>query len=49
MTATRPGDAFHLDLDGTVIAGRYIEVDHPHRLAMGPSRNRQGATDTCSQ
>jgi hypothetical protein len=32
MTAARPGDAFHLDLDGTVIAGRYIEVDPPHRL-----------------
>jgi hypothetical protein len=27
MTAPRAGDAFHLDLDGTVIAGRYIEVD----------------------
>ena len=24
MTAPRPGDAFHLDLDGTVIAGRYM-------------------------
>jgi uncharacterized protein YndB with AHSA1/START domain len=34
MTA-RPGDAFHLDLDGTVIAGRYIEVDPPHRLVIG--------------
>ena len=34
MTTTRPGDAFHLDLDGTVIAGRYIEVDPPHRLVM---------------
>jgi uncharacterized protein YndB with AHSA1/START domain len=35
MTAPRPGDAFHLDLDGTVIAGRYIEVDPPHRLVIG--------------
>jgi uncharacterized protein YndB with AHSA1/START domain len=34
MTAPRPGDAFHLDLDGTVIAGRYIEVDPPHRLVI---------------
>ena len=35
MTVPRPGDAFHLDLDGTVIAGRYIEVDPPHRLVIG--------------
>jgi uncharacterized protein YndB with AHSA1/START domain len=35
MTAPRPGDAFHLDLDGTVIAGRYIEVDPPHCLVIG--------------
>jgi hypothetical protein len=27
MTDPRPGDAFHLDLEGTVIAGRYVEVD----------------------
>jgi len=27
MTAARPGDTFHVDLDGTVIAGRYIEVE----------------------
>jgi uncharacterized protein YndB with AHSA1/START domain len=34
MTVARPGDAFHLDLDGTVIAGRDIEVDPPHRLVI---------------
>jgi transposase len=50
MTAPRAGDAFHLDLDGTVIAGRYIEVDPPHRLVIG--WDRQGAdkptpTPTC--
>jgi uncharacterized protein YndB with AHSA1/START domain len=44
MTA-RPGDAIHLDLDGTVIAGRYIEVDPPHRLVIG--WDRQG-TDTAT-
>jgi uncharacterized protein YndB with AHSA1/START domain len=38
MTAPRPGDAFHLDLDGTVIAGRYIEVDPPPRLVIGWDR-----------
>ena len=38
MTAPRAGDAFHLDLDGTVIAGRYIEVDPPHRLVIGWDR-----------
>ncbi len=38
MTAPRPGEAFHLDLDGTVIAGRYIEVDPPHRLVIGWAR-----------
>jgi hypothetical protein len=25
MTAPQPGDAFHLDLDGTVIVGRYMK------------------------
>ena len=45
MTAARPGDAFHLDLDGTVITGRYIEVDPPHRLVI--EWNRQG-TDTAT-
>jgi uncharacterized protein YndB with AHSA1/START domain len=39
MTAPRPGDAFHLDLGGTVIAGRYIEVDPPHRLVIGWDRH----------
>jgi uncharacterized protein YndB with AHSA1/START domain len=38
MTAPRPGDAFHLELDGTVIAGRYIEVDPPHRLVIAWER-----------
>jgi uncharacterized protein YndB with AHSA1/START domain len=45
MTAPRPGDAFHLDLDETVIAGRYTEVDPPHRLVIG--WDRQG-TDTAT-
>ena len=40
MTAPRPGDAFHLDLDGTVIAGRYIEVDPPDRMLI--EWDRQG-------
>ncbi len=38
MTAPRRGDAFHLDLDGTVIAGRYTEVDSPVRLVIGWDR-----------
>ena len=28
------GETFHLDLDGTAIAGRYIEVDPPHRMLL---------------
>jgi hypothetical protein len=40
MTAPRPGDAFHLDLDGTVIACRYIDVDPPHRMVI--EWDRQG-------
>jgi uncharacterized protein YndB with AHSA1/START domain len=40
MTAPRPGDTFHLDLGGTAIIGRYIEVERPHRLVM--EWNRQG-------
>ena len=43
MTAPRPGETFHLDLDGTVVAGRYVEVDRPHRLVM--EWERQGADD----
>ncbi len=34
MTVPRPGDPFHLDLDGTVITGHYIETDSPHRLLI---------------
>jgi uncharacterized protein YndB with AHSA1/START domain len=45
MTAPRPGDTFHLDLDGTVITDRYIEVDPSHRLVIG--WDRQG-TDTAT-
>jgi uncharacterized protein YndB with AHSA1/START domain len=40
MKAPRPGDAFHLDLGGTVIAGRHIEVDPPVRMLT--ERDRQG-------
>ena len=50
MTAPRAGDAFHLDLDGTVIAGRYIEVDPPHRLVIGWDRqgtDKPTPTPTC--
>ena len=50
MTAPRPGDAFHLDLNGTVIAGRYIEVDPPHRLVIGWDRqgtDKSTPTPTC--
>jgi len=45
MTTPSVGDAFHLDLDGTVIAGRYIEVDPPHRMLL--RWDRQG-TDTAT-
>ena len=50
MTAPRAGDAFHLGLDGTVIAGRYIEVDPPHRLVIGWDRqgtDKPTPTPTC--
>ena len=40
MKAPRPGDAFHLDLDGTVIAARYIEIDPPVRMLI--EWDRQG-------
>ncbi len=39
------GETFHLDLDGTAIAGRYIEVDPPHRMLL--RWDRQG-TDTAT-
>ena len=35
MTTPHSGDPFHLDLSGTAIAGRYLEVDPPHRLVIG--------------
>ncbi len=34
MTAPRVGETFQLDLDGTAFAGRYIEVDPPHRMLL---------------
>ena len=40
MTAPRAGETFHLDLDATPIAGRYIEIDPPHRMVI--ERDRQG-------
>ena len=46
MTAPRVGDTFHLDLDGPVMAGRYIEVDPPHRLVIG--WDRQGTDKATS-
>ncbi len=45
MTAPRVGETFHLDLDGTAIAGRYVEVDPPHRMLL--RWDRQG-TDTAT-
>ena len=45
MTAPRPGDNFHLDIDGTVIDGRYIEVDPPHRMVIAWDRQ---STDDAS-
>ena len=41
MTAPRVGETFHLDLDGTAIAGHYIEVDPPHRMLL--RWDRQGS------
>jgi uncharacterized protein YndB with AHSA1/START domain len=34
VTAPGVGETFRLDLEGTAIAGRYIEVDPPHRLLI---------------
>ena len=45
MTAPRVGETFHLDLDGTAIAGRYIEVDPPHRMLLRWDRQE---TDTAT-
>ena len=44
MTAPRPGDAFRMELDGEVIAGRYIEVDSPRRMLIGWDRRATGNT-----
>ena len=45
MTATRVGETFHLDLDGTAVDGPFIEVDPPHRMLL--RWDRQG-TDTAT-
>lgn len=44
MTAPRVGETFQLDLDGTVIAGRYIEVDPPHRMLLRWDRQGSGTS-----
>ena len=38
MTTPRPGDAYHLDLDGTVVNGplRRLELMHPCEVSMAP-------------
>ncbi len=43
MTAPRVGETFQLDLDGTAFAGRYIEVDPPHRMLL--RWDRQGTDE----
>ena len=45
MTAPLVGETFHFTLDGTVIVGRFIEVDPPHRMPL--RWDRQG-TDTAT-
>ncbi len=45
MTAPRVGGTFQLDLDGTTISGRYIEVDPPHRMLVRWGREE---TDTAT-
>jgi uncharacterized protein YndB with AHSA1/START domain len=45
VAASRVGETFHLDLDGTAFAGRYIEVEPPHRMLL--RWDRQG-TDTAN-
>jgi uncharacterized protein YndB with AHSA1/START domain len=41
------GETFQIDLDGTAFAGRYIEVDPPHRMLLGWDRQGTGtATPT---
>jgi uncharacterized protein YndB with AHSA1/START domain len=38
----RPGDRFHVVVDGTVIDGRYVEVDPPHRIVIAWDREGTG-------
>jgi uncharacterized protein YndB with AHSA1/START domain len=45
VTAPRVGETFHFDLDGTAMAGRYIEVDPPHRMLLRWDRH---GTDTAT-
>ncbi len=47
VTAPIVGETFHFDLDGSVIVGRFIEVDHPHRMLL--RWDRQGADTATSR
>ena len=38
------GETFHLDLDGTAIAGHYIEADPPRRMLLRWNRQRTDPT-----
>jgi uncharacterized protein YndB with AHSA1/START domain len=50
MTTPRVGETFHLNLEGTVIAGRCIEVDPPYRMVIGWDRpETDRATPTPAQ
>ena len=40
MIAPLVGETFHFDLNGAVIAGRFIEVDPPHRMLLRWNRQR---------
>ena len=41
------GETFHFELDGMAIAGRYIEVDSPHRMLLRWDRQgTEAATPT---
>ena len=42
MTAPLVGEAFHFNLDGTAMVGRFIEVDPPRRLLLRWDRQAAG-------
>ena len=48
MIAPVVGERFHFDLDGTTIAGCFVEVDPPHRMLLRWERKGAGTATSAT-